>query len=422
MQVITESCYSEEKHVALLAFPFGSHPSSSLTLLRKLATAAPNILFSFLNTPNSNHSILSKTKSDDNVVPHNIKFHDVTDGVPEGHVLTGNPIEPLNLFLNAMPENLKKGIDTAEAKTGKRISCLLSDAFLTCASGIAEDMNVPWIPISSCLPSALSAHVYTDLIRECCGKGRSGKLDFIPGLSAMHVADLPEEVLSPSAGNEEESPLSRTLSQMGLVLPRANAIIMGSFEELNPPPLNHDLKSKFKNVLYVGALSLSLPPLPLPPSTSDLTGCLSWLDGKKCGSVAYIGFGTAAALPHDDVIAIAEALQTSETLFLWSLSNNLKEFLPEGFLEKTRMRGKVEPWTPQSQVLAHASVGVFVTHCGANSVYESVVDGVPLICRPIFADHHMMGRMIEEVWGNGIIVEGGPVDTPKPTLHAVIGG
>jgi muramoyltetrapeptide carboxypeptidase LdcA involved in peptidoglycan recycling len=67
---------------------------------------------------------------------------------------------------------------------------------------------------------------------------------------------LPKEVLIPTG--EEESLLSRTLSQMGSVLPRATAIIMGSFEEQNPPPLNQDLKSKFKNVFYVGFNSLNI--------------------------------------------------------------------------------------------------------------------------------------------------------------------
>jgi anthocyanidin 3-O-glucosyltransferase len=404
MQVITKSS-DEEKHVALLAFPFGSHPFSSLSLLRKLATAAPNILFSFLNTPNSNHSILSKTKDED--LPHNLKFHDVTDGVPEGHEPSVR--EAVNLFLKAMPESLKKGIDLAAAKTGKRITCLLSDGFFTCAAGIAQEMNVPWVPIWAPLPCSLSAHLYTNLIRQRCGNGSSGKLDFIPGLSAMHVADLPEEVLIPAAGDGEESLLSRMLSQMGSVLPRASAIIMGSFEELNPPPLNHDLKSKFKNVLYVGFLSISVPAPSLPPSTSDLTGCLSWLDRQKWRSVAYVGFGTVAALPQDELTAIAEALQTSGIPFLWSLSDNSKDLLPKGFVEKTRMHGKLVPWTPQSQVLAHASVGVFVTHCGANSVYESIVNGVPLICRPFLGDNFMTGRMIEDVWRIGVKVEGGEI-------------
>jgi anthocyanidin 3-O-glucosyltransferase len=223
----------------------------------------------------------------------------------------------------------------------------------------------------------------------------------------MRIADLPKEVLIPAG--EEESLLSRRLSQMGSALPRATAIIMGSFEELNPPPLNHDLKSKFKNVLYVGFLSISVPAPPLPPSTSDLTGCLSWLDRQKSRSVAYVGFGTVASLPQDELTAIAEALQTSGTPFLWSLSDNSKELLPKGFLEETKMHGKVVPWTPQSQVLAHASVGVFVTHCGANSVYESIVNGVPLICRPFLGDNHMTGRMIEDGWRIGVKVEGGVI-------------
>jgi anthocyanidin 3-O-glucosyltransferase len=130
--------------------------------------------------------------------------------------------------------------------------------------------------------------------------------------------------------------------------------------------------------------------------------------GKKSGSVAYVGFGTLALLPREELIAVAEALQTSGVPFLWSLNEKSKELLPEGFLEKTKMHGKVVPWTPQTQVLAHASVGVFVTHCGSNSICESIATGIPLICRPFFGDHYMVGRMIEE-WGIGVRVKGGVI-------------
>jgi len=270
----------EQKHVAFLAFPFGSHPLTRLSLLRKLARAAPNVRFSFLNTAKSTRSLLSKSTADDDV-PHNIKFFQVADGVPEpeGHVHAKNPVEAINLFLKATPDNLRKGIDMAVAETGQRITCLLCDAFLsTSAMEIAEDLNVPWIPIWSSLPWCLSAHVYTDIIRERCVGSETTTVDFIPGLSAMRVADLPAEVLLRE--DEEESLFSRALSQMGSALPRATAVVMGFFEELNSPPLNHDLKSKFQNVFNVGFLTLSLPAPPLPPSSSDLTGCLSWLDGK----------------------------------------------------------------------------------------------------------------------------------------------
>jgi anthocyanidin 3-O-glucosyltransferase len=143
---------------------------------------------------------------------------------------------------------------------------------------------------------------------------------------------------------------------------------------------------------------------------------------KKSGSVAYVGFGTLASLPREELIAVAEALQTTGVPFLWSLNDKSKEFLPKGFLEKTKTHGKVVPWTPQTQVLAHASIGVFVTHCGANSICESIANGIPLICRPFFGDHYMVGRMIKE-WGIGVGVEGGVITKNRlvKSLELVLG-
>ena len=186
------------------------------------------------------------------------------------------------------------------------------------------------------------------------------------------------------------------------MLPRASAVVLNSYDELNPPLINRDLKLKFRNVFNVGFFTqLS------GGSGSDLTGCISWLDEQKERSVAYVSFGTAASPPHNELIAIAEALEVSGIPFLWSLKDDLKELLPKGFLEKTGKRGKIVAWAPQVQVLAHASIAVFVTHSGSNSVCESISYGVPMICRPFFGDHHMNSRIVEKVWGIGVNVEGG---------------
>uniref|UniRef100_A0A2N9EMH4 Glycosyltransferase n=1 Tax=Fagus sylvatica TaxID=28930 RepID=A0A2N9EMH4_FAGSY len=374
---------SPEKHVAVLAFPFGSHPLSLWNLVCKLAQASPTVHFSFLNTGKSNSSLFTTAKAD---VPHNTKAYDVTDGMPEGHVLSRNPLEAVDLFLKVSPENFKRGIDVAVEETGMRISCLISDGFLTFAANVAEDMHVPWIPIWSPLPCSLSAHIYTELIRHHFVSSKAGAglevedatLEFVPGLSQMRVSDLPEELLSRNL--EGESLFSRTLSQIGLVLPRASAVVLNSYEELNPPLLSRDLKLKFQNVLNMG---------------------------KRKGRFAYVSFGTAASPPPNELIAIAEALEASGIPFLWSLKDDLKDLLPKGFVEKTGMKGKMVPWAPQLQVLEHASITVFVTHGGSNSVFESIAYGVPMICRPFFGDHHMTSRMVEEVWGIGVKVAGG---------------
>lgn len=105
---------------------------------------------------------------------------------------------------------------------------------------------------------------------------------------------------------------------------------------------------------------------------------------------------------------MVETLEETKLPFLWSLNDNLRNvILPKGFVERTRKRGKIVPWTPQRQVLSHDSVRVFVTLCGYNSMAESAANGVPMICRPLWADNFMNAKMVEELWRIGVRVEGG---------------
>uniref|UniRef100_A0A2N9GBD6 Glycosyltransferase n=1 Tax=Fagus sylvatica TaxID=28930 RepID=A0A2N9GBD6_FAGSY len=408
---ITQTSPESDPHVAVLAFPFGCHPWPLLSLACKLAFTTPHVRFSFFNTSKSNLKLFSTSQAD---LPNNFKAYDVLDGVPVGHVFTpGNPVEELELFIKAAPESFGKAMDMVVAETGKKITCLLTDSFLVFACEMAKNMHVKWASFWVPAPYALSAHIYTDLIHETyadnVGVVRDlnlvdKTLDVIPGLSTMRFSDLCDEVLE---GDSDSSFLSHTLYRLSEVLPQASAVVMNSFQELNSSIVTNDLKSKFQHFLYVGFLTLTLPPPPLPPSHSDATGCLPWLDLQKPKSVAYISFGTVAAVPPNEFVALAEALEASGVPFLWSLRDNFKQILPNGFVQRTSMKGKIVPWTPQSQVLSHNAVGVYVTHCGYNSVFESIVGEVPMICRPILGDNKMNGRMVEEEWEIGVRVEGG---------------
>ncbi|KAL6951950.1 Anthocyanidin 3-O-galactosyltransferase 3gt1, partial [Sarracenia purpurea var. burkii] len=80
---------------------------------------------------------------------------------------------------------------------------------------------------------------------------------------------------------------------MGQALPKATAIAVNSFEELEPE-INKDLKSKLPNFLNVAFFKLNSRP---SSSNLDEYSCIPWLDKHKAASVAYIGFGTAAQLP-----------------------------------------------------------------------------------------------------------------------------
>ncbi|KHN46247.1 anthocyanidin 3-O-glucosyltransferase 7-like [Glycine soja] len=385
----------QNKHVAVFAFPFGSHLMPLLNLVLKLAHSLPNCSFSFIGTDKSNAILFPKPH-----IPNNIKAYSISDGIPEGHVLGKNPTEKLNLFLQTGPENLHKGIELAEAETKKRVTCIVADAFVTSSLFVAQTLNVPWIALWLPNSCSLSLYFYTELIRQhCANHAGNTTLDFLPGLSKLRVEDMPQDLLDVG---EKETVFARELNSLGKVLPQAKVVVMNFFEELEPPLFVQDMRSKLQSLLYV----VPLPSTLLPPSDTDSSGCLSWLDTKNSKSVAYVCFGTVVAPPPHELVAVAEALEESGFPFLWSLKEGLIGLLPNGFVERTKKHGKIVSWAPQTQVLAHDSVGVFVTHCGANSVIESVSSGVPMICKPFFGDQVVAARVIEDVWEIGVIMEG----------------
>uniref|UniRef100_A0A6M2FBK2 Glycosyltransferase n=1 Tax=Populus davidiana TaxID=266767 RepID=A0A6M2FBK2_9ROSI len=390
-------------HVAVFAFPFGTHAPPLLAIIHRLATSSPNTHFSFFSTQQSNSSIFSIYKQNMKIMQPNIKAYEVWDGAPEGYVFSGNPQEHIELFMKSARESFKKAMEVAVSETGRKVSCLVSDAFFWFAGEMAEEIGVVWLPFWTAGPTSLSAHVYTDLIRDTFGVGgvaghEDELLSLIPGMSKIRIRDLPEGVLF---GNLE-SFFSNMLHKMGRALPQAAAVFINSFEELDPR-ITRDFKSRFKEFLNIGPLNMISP----APPAADTYGCITWLDRQKLASVAYLSFGSITTPPPHELVALAEALETSGVPFIWSLKDNSKVHLPDGFLDRTTSQGLLVPWTPQSEVLAHKAVGVFITHCGWNSLLESIAGGVPMICRPFFGDQRLNGRMVEDAWKIGLQVEDG---------------
>ncbi|KAM7270704.1 hypothetical protein ACFE04_029918 [Oxalis oulophora] len=392
-----------QRHVAAMAFPFGCHAQPLLNLVIKLATELPDTQFSFFNTGQSNNFLSIRSNIN---LPPNIKAYDVDDGVPINHVLSKNPVEKLDFFIKVTPDNFKTGLEIAVSETNKNICCLITDGFLTFAEKMAEEMEVPWVPLWVPAPQSLSVHVYTDMIRKVYGRRDINKtLDRIPGLSQIHVADLPEEILSSGSQYDDDVLFTCMLSKIENVLKQSTIVVVNFCQELYPSALLIDLKSKFSKLLNVGFLTLAVQPSTQLLGEEDSTGCLSWLDEHKPLSVAYISFGTVATLPPSEIVELAEALEITGVPFIWSLKEYMKPYLPNEFLSNTSKQGIVVPWAPQARILAHNSTGVFVTHFGANSVNESIANGVPMIGRPFFGDHKLNGRIVEEINGIGVRVE-----------------
>ncbi|KAL2905621.1 Anthocyanidin 3-O-glucosyltransferase 5 [Bienertia sinuspersici] len=59
-------------------------------------------------------------------------------------------------------------------------------------------------------------------------------------------------------------------------------------------------------------------------------------------------------------------------------------------------------WAPQMEILAHPSIGRFLSHCGWNSTLETLVNGVPIIAWPLYAEQYMNAALLEEEIGVAI--------------------
>ncbi|KAJ8543406.1 hypothetical protein K7X08_005929 [Anisodus acutangulus] len=126
---------------------------------------------------------------------------------------------------------------------------------------------------------------------------------------------------------------------------------------------------------------------------------IKWLDAQTPYSVVFLCFGTSGSFNEEQVKEIANALENSGCRFLWSLRKpppkdswypsdyeNTEDVLPEGFLQRTKRIGMVIGWAPQGVILSHSAVGGFVSHCGWNSVLESVWFGVPMATWPMYSE------------------------------------
>ncbi|KAK8674045.1 hypothetical protein V6N13_112347 [Hibiscus sabdariffa] len=149
----------------------------------------------------------------------------------------------------------------------------------------------------------------------------------------------------------------------------------------------------------------------------------NWLDKQPKESVIYVSFGSGGTLSSQQVIELAWGLELSQQRFFWvsrppnendaagsflSLGNgsdDTPDYLPDGFLARTQDRGLVVPmWAPQVEVLSHPSIGGFLTHCGWNSSMESIIEGVPMIAWPLYAEQKMNANMLTEDIGVSIRV------------------
>ncbi|XP_076973086.1 UDP-glucuronosyltransferase 3A2-like isoform X2 [Tamandua tetradactyla] len=130
------------------------------------------------------------------------------------------------------------------------------------------------------------------------------------------------------------------------------------------------------NTVYVGGLMVK----PIKPVPLDLENFIA-----KFGDAGFV------------LVSLGSMSSTFQSQELLKEMNNAFAHLPQGVIWKCKHSSwpkdvklaanvKIVDWLPQSDLLAHPSIRLFVTHGGQNSILEAIQHGVPVVGIPFFGD------------------------------------
>ncbi|KAF6985202.1 hypothetical protein CFC21_003099 [Triticum aestivum] len=237
----------------------------------------------------------------------------------------------------------------------------------------------------------------------------AGDVD-IPGIGRIPV-DYPPNVL-----RNPDSLFTKQFIANGREIAEVDGILVNTFDALEPEALA---------ALRDGKVVPGFPPVyavgPLKSSATDKEAAhggasspIAWLGEQPARSVVYVAFGNRNAAALDQIREIGAGLEASGSRFLWVVKTTvvdrddtaeLKDVLGDGYLERVQGRGLVtKEWVDQEAVLRHPAVGLYLSHCGWNSVTESAAYGVPMLAWPTLGDQRLIAKVIKS-GGFGLWVE-----------------
>ncbi|CAI9106872.1 OLC1v1006111C1 [Oldenlandia corymbosa var. corymbosa] len=280
-----------------------------------------------------------------------------------------------------------------------RVVCVIYDFLMHFAETAANEFNLPSIIFRTSNAAALLAFC---TMAELSAQGQdfiardSPSDDLVPGLFPLRFKDLP---ISSMGSLEKFSQLLAVVCSSR----SSSAIIFNTTDCLENFPLTQLRRHYQIPFFHLGPLHRMAPKKPTN-LVKDKNNCIKWLEKQARNSVIYVSLGSIATMDEKDLTEMAWGLALSEQPFLWVIRTceSEKKQLPEGFHELVGERGCVVEWAHQIEVLSHPAVGAFFTHCGWNSTLESICEGVPMICKPYFADQTVNARYLTHEWGLGI--------------------
>ncbi|XP_052163765.1 anthocyanidin 3-O-glucosyltransferase 2-like [Oryza glaberrima] len=313
-------------------------------------------------------------------------------------------------FMSRYVERHAHHVKAAIAGLASPVAAVVVDLFFTPLLDAAHELSIPAYVYFASTAAFLALMLRLPELRDDLTvgfDGMEGTVD-VPGLPPVPPSYMPVCLVSKTVKNYDwfEYHGRRFTEAKGIIVNSSveleGAVLAAIADGRRPAPAIHAIGP----VIWFDAT----PPPEQPHE------CVRWLDAQPAASVVFLCFGSIGFLDAAQVRELAAGLECSGHRFLWVLRGapaggvryptdaDPGELLPEGFLEATAGRGMVwSRWAPQKDILGHAAVGGFVTHCGWNSVLESLWFGVPMATWPLYGEQHL--NAFEAVASMGVAVE-----------------
>ncbi|KAL1315314.1 hypothetical protein HN51_042087 [Arachis hypogaea] len=414
-------------HAVCIAYPAQGHITPMLKLAKLLHNKGFHI--TFVNTEYNHRRFLRSRGPDSLKGLPSFRFETIPDGLPQDpddHADVTQDVRSLcESTRTTCSPHFKKLISKLNSDGGvPPVTCIVSDSIMSFSADAAEEFGIPLVMFWTASACGFVCYMhYHKLVQKglipfkdmsyVTNGYLETTLDWVPGIKEIRLRDMPSFLRTTDL---KDIMLDFFIGECARAH-KASAIVMNTFDALEhdvleacssihnmPPiypigPLNFQL-NHFNNE-HLNKISSNL-------WREDLE-CLEWLDKQEPNSVVYVNFGSITTMTNENLIEFAWGLANSNKKFFWVIRPDLVAgeiaVLPPEFVEVTKIRGMLANWCPQEQVLAHPSIGVFLTHSGWNSTLESVCGGVPMICWPFFAEQQTNCRFCNKEWGNGLEIE-----------------
>ncbi|KAI4334799.1 hypothetical protein L6164_013508 [Bauhinia variegata] len=400
---------SDEQHMVMIPFMAQGHIRPFLALAKRIHERT-NFTITIANTPLNIQYLKSATSTSSGIHFAELPFNSTQHGLPPNtentEKLTISDMPKLFHSSKSLEPHLHRLVSEITSRQGKPPLCIISDVFLGWVANVAKSLGTKNITYAT--GGAYGTLAYVSLWLNLPHRKTDSDEFWVPGFPENYRFQPTQlhRVLRAADGTDIWSNFFQTQIAISI---RSDGWLCNSVEEIEP--LGFELLRKYIN----------LPVWPIGPvlvtdskhikHKVETEKFIEWLNLKEPKSVLFICFGSQNTISASQMMALAEGLELSGKSFIWvvrppvgfDINGEFRaEWLPEGFEQRMGETNKgllVRNWAPQLEILSHRSTGAFLSHCGWNSVLESLSRGVPIIGWPLAAEQAYNSKILMEEMG-----------------------